>query len=360
MRKNATIGLAPPVRQDAAMRTLRFGLLGTGWIGERHIRSLLKVPGTEVVALCNHHLDKARAFSERVLGGAAMCYADFDAMLREQTLDALYICIPPGMHTGQAEAAARRGLHLMLEKPIALTLERGQSIADAVRAAGVTCAIGHHMRHTGPVRRLKQLIDDGTAGRPILFQGRWFANNLFPAWWRDPAIGGGQLVEQSIHLYDLARHFFGDAIDVVAFVDRLAHGQVADYRVDDVSAATVRFANGAIANICASNCADPTAGSVTFTVLCEKVYAEFKSLDEATIVHHGGRPAEQLKGVEVVREVLRSDGDNFDALAADFVGAIREGRPARSTIEDGLRDLQLVLGAQASGRAGGAVQRLSE
>jgi predicted dehydrogenase len=97
---------------------------------------------------------------------------------------------------------------------------------------------------------------------------------------------------------------------------------------------------------------------VTFTVLCEKVYAEFKSLDEATIVHHGGRPAEQLKGVEVVREVVRSEGDNFDALAADFVSAIREGRPARSTIEDGLRDLQLVLGAQASGRAGGAVQRL--
>ena len=340
------------------MRTLRFGLLGTGWIGERHARSLLKVPGTELVALCNRHLDKARAFDERVLGGVAARYDDFEAMLREQSLDALLICIPPGRHDGQAEAAAARGLHLMLEKPIALTLERGRSIADAVRAAGVTCAIGHHMRHAGPVRRLKQMIADGSAGRPVLFQGRFFANNLFPAWWRDPAIGGGQLVEQSIHLYDLARHLFGEARDVSAFVDRLAHDRVADYLVDDVSAATIRFANSAVASICASNCADPTAGSVAFTVLCERVMVEFRSPNDATFIHHGGRPAEALAGASVEREIARSDADNFDALAADFVGAIREGRPARSSIDDGLRGLQLVLAAQASGRAGGAVQRL--
>lgn len=340
------------------MRTLRFALLGTGWIGERHVRSLLKVVDTAVVALCNRNVEKARAFNDRVLGGAAACYDDFDAMLREQTLDGLLICIPPGRHAGQAEAAARRGLHLMLEKPIALTMERANSIADAVRAAGVACTIGHHMRHAGPVRRLKQMTDDGTAGRPVLFQGRFFANNLFPAWWRDPAVGGGQLVEQSIHLYDVARHFFGEARDVTAFVDRLAHRDVADYRVDDVSASTIRFANGAIASICASNCADPTAGSVTWTVLCEKVYAEFKSPDEATFVYHGGRPGEAVSGVEVRREVVRSDGDNFDALAADFVDAIREGRPARSTIDDGVRDLALVLAAQASGLANGAAQRL--
>ncbi|RYG65620.1 hypothetical protein EON77_18320 [bacterium] len=183
-------------------------------------------------------------------------------------------------------------------------------------------------------------------------------------WWpiahATPAVGGGQLVEQAIHLYDLARHFFGDARDVVAFVDKLAHGQIADYRVDDVSASTIRFASGAIANICASNCADPTAGSITFTVLCEKLYAEFTSPDEATFVHHGGRPGEQLGGVEVPREVVRSEADNFDELAADFVAAIREGRPARSSIEDGVRDLALVLAAQTSGKAGGAVQRLGE
>lgn len=340
------------------MPTLRFGLLGTGWIGERHARSLLKVPDVALVALCNHHVEKARAFNDRVLGGAAACYDDFDAMLREQPLDGLLICIPPGMHAGQAEAAAGRGLHLLLEKPIALTMDRANSIAAAIRAAGVTSAIGHHMRHSGPVRKLKRMIDDGTAGRPILFQGRFFANNLFPAWWRDPAIGGGQLVEQSIHLYDLARHFLGEPADVVAFVDRLSHADVADYRVDDVSASTIRFANGAIANICASNCADPTAGSVTFTVLCEKAYVEFRTPMEATFVLHGGRPGERLKGVEVPREVVGSEADVFDELAADFVAAIRERRPARSTIEDGVRDLQLVLAAAESGRNGGAVQRL--
>ena len=175
------------------MQTIRVGFLGTGWIASTYAKALVQLPQVKVTALCNHHIEKAKAFNTSHLGGEAACYDKFDQMLAGESLDALYICIPPGAHSGEAELAAARGIHLMLEKPIALTLARAESIAAAVKKAGVKCQIGHHMRHTAPVRKLKQMLTDGSAGRPVLLQGWFFVNGLFPKWWRDPKLGGGQL-----------------------------------------------------------------------------------------------------------------------------------------------------------------------
>lgn len=335
---------------------LRVGFLGTGSIAQAHARSLLKLSDVQIVALCNRNIGKAQAFNEKLAGGKAVCYADFDQMIRTEAMDLLYVCLPPGGHTGQTELAAARGVHLMLEKPIALNDERATSIATAVRNAGVVCQIGHHMRHTAPAIHLRRLIDEGSTGRPVLFQGRFFTNALFPTWWRDPNMGGGQMIEQSIHLYDLARYFFGDAASIASLQDNRVHDRFADYKVDDVSASTVLFQNGAIANICASNCADPQAGSVTFTVLFEKVMAEFTKPDEATFSYHGGTPAEQWGDGKVERETIRSDRPSFDELSEDLVRAIREKRPTRSSVEDGLKSLQLVLAGARSSRDGAVIK----
>ena len=129
---------------------VRIGFLGTGGIAQAHAKSLLKLPDVKITALCNRHLEKAQTFNAKNAGGQAACYDDFSLMLQQETLDVLYICMPPGALNGQAEAAAAQGIHLLLEKPIALTAERGQSIAAAVKKTGVVCQIGHHWRHTAP------------------------------------------------------------------------------------------------------------------------------------------------------------------------------------------------------------------
>lgn len=282
-------------------------------------------------------------------------------MLEEQKLDALYVCLPPGAHCGQAEAAAARGIHLMLEKPIALTMQRAESIRAAVKKAGVLCEIGHHWRHTAPVRRLKGMLEDGSAGRPLMMQGRFFVNALFPAWWRDPAMGGGQLIEQAIHVYDLARHFLGEAQTISAFVDGLNHQRFPDYRVDDVSASVIRFRNGAIASICGANCAEPCNGSVTSTVLCQNVMVEFRSPDEATFIYHGGKVSEEIAKGEgkVTREEVKNQGNNYELLGANFISDIRGQEQLRSSVDDGVEDLRLVLAAAESSRADGTPQRLT-
>ncbi|CAN5468198.1 N/A [soil metagenome] len=342
------------------MKDLRIGFIGTGWVAEVHAKSLAKIPGITIAALYNHNITKAIAFSEKHAGGKAECFEDWGRMLRTQKLDALYVGLPPGAHVGQTELAAELGIHLMLEKPIALTLERATSIYNAVKKAGVICEIGHHMRHSLPVRKLKQMLLDGTAGKPLMMQGRFFVNGMFPAWWRDPNMGGGQLVEQAIHIYDLARHFMGEPETVCAFADNLFHRRFADYRVDDVSASVIRFKNGSIASLCASNCADPKAGGVKVSVQCEKVIVEFTGSDSATFVHTGGKIADEINRGEgsYVREDVASTQNAYDELSADFIGAIRNGTPLRSGLEDGLESLRLVLAAAKSAKSGGAAQLL--
>lgn len=342
------------------MKPLRIGFIGTGWVNSVHAKALRKLPGIEFAALCNHHLAKAEKFNAEHCGGAARCFDDWREMLDSVPLDAVYIAIPPGAHNGETEYAAAKGIHLMLEKPIALSMDRAESIGDAVRKAGIKCQIGHHMRHATPVIRLKQMIDDGSAGRPLFMQGRFFTNGLFPKWWRDPNLGGGQLVEQSIHIYDLARHFFGEPDKVTAFADNLNHRRFEDYQVDDVSAATVRFRNGGLASLCASNCAAPNAGSILYTVHCQNVAVEFRGFDDATFLIHGNKTSEEInRGEGVVRhEEVKSEKNVYDELSANFIGAIRDDVPLRSSIDDGVNSLRLVLAAAESARQNGAPQQL--
>jgi predicted dehydrogenase len=193
-----------------------------------------------------------------------------------------------------------------------------------------------------------------------MMQGRFFVNALFPAWWRDPNMGGGQLIEQAIHVYDLARYFLGEAQTVTAFADNLHHRRFADYRVDDVSASTIRFANGSLASLCAANCAEPCAASNRMTVLCEKVMVEFATPEEATFIYHGGKVSEEISNGagKVTREQVITDGNGYEELTRNFIAGLRENEPLRSSIDDGVESLRLVLAAAQSARLGGLPQAL--
>ena len=340
------------------MKTIRIGILGTGGVADGHARALAKLPGVQLVGLCNHHLEKAQAFNQKH-GNTARCFADFQQMLNTVEMDALYVCLPPGAHNGQTEVAAQRGLHLFLEKPIALDLARGESIARAVRKAGVKCQIGHHLRHCLPVRKLKQMISDGTAGRPLFMQGRWFCNALHPQWWQDPKVGGGQLIEQAIHVYDLARHFMGNVASVSGMAARLGHQRFPAYQVDDASAAVIGFGSGGMASICAANLAEPGKWVTQATILCEKVMVELQAPERATFIYHQGKVAEEMGSgqVEIRREEVVNDVDCCEEINRNFVAAIRDRELLRSGIEDGWEGLRLVTAVAQSSAAGGAVQK---
>lgn len=328
------------------MRTLRIAILGCGWMASQHAKALASLPGAPVVAVCDTSQDKATAFAAAHARGAEP-FADLAQMLDRAKPDAVHVVLPPFAHAGQVEQIAARGIHLFLEKPIALTAERARSQAAAISRAGVVSQVGYHMRHGAAVRRLKRLIDEGAAGRPTLFQGSYHCNALHGPWWRDRSRSGGQVLEQIIHIYDLAIHLLGDPVAAWGQLGNLCHQDVEGYTVEDTSVGILRHAGGGMTTIAGSNCAVPNAWTARFSVVSEQVTATF------TDANHADFACIQADGT-VRHETVAGDDDLYAAESADFLAAIRDGRTACAPVAHGLRSLEAVLAVGDSAARAGA------
>jgi predicted dehydrogenase len=328
------------------MRTLRIAILGCGWMASQHAKALAGLPGAPVVAVCDTSQAKAAAFATAHAPDAEP-FTDLGQMLDRAKPDAVYVVLPPFAHAGQVEQIAARGIHLFLEKPIALSAERARSQAAAISRAGVRSQVGYHMRHGAAVRRLHGMISDGTAGRPTLFQGSYHCNALHGPWWRDRSRSGGQVLEQIIHIYDLAIHLLGDPVAAWGQLGNLCHQEVEGYTVEDTSVGTLRHAGGGMTAIAGSNCAVPNAWTGRFSVVCKQVTATF------TDANHADFAIIQPDG-SVRHEAVAGDDDLYAAESADFLAAIRDGRPACAPVVHGLRSLEAVLAVGDSAERGGA------
>lgn len=332
---------------------LRIAFLGSGGTAHAHARTA-QAEGAVITAVCSRDQARGDAFLAACGQAGARTWTDPRRMLAEAAFDILAVCLPPGAHVGTEELAAAAGRHLFLEKPIALAPAQGASIARAIARAGVASQVGFQYRCIAPIAELRQRIADGRAGPPSLFTGRYWCNALHPAWWRDARIGGGQLVEQAIHLYDLALHLLGPAESVAAHCANLGHADVPGYGVDDTSAALIRFRSGAMAVIAASNCAVPGAWQPSFSLVCRDLSAEFASPSSGRLTITGGRPAEALAPGEACPvEVPAEGGSPQRLLWRDLLHAARHGGETIAPASCGLAALQLVSAAAASARQGG-------
>jgi len=322
-------------------RPLRIAMLGTGWTAGMHASRLAALPGVSVVAACGRTLSSAQAFSSTY---HAQAYDDCALMLERVRPDALYVCLPPFAHSGQVELAARSRVHCFLEKPIAADVEQGARMRDALTQSGLVSQVGYHLRHGSATRALKRALSDGQAGRATLFQASWHCNSLHSAWWRDITRSGGQLVEQAIHLYDLACWYLGSPRAVSAHAANLCHRAVADYSVEDTSAAVVHFASGAMACITASNCAIPNEWTPRWNVVCENMTVDFTHCNHARFV---------ATRDPVVRWAEDREQDPYTAESVEFVAAIRGEGTTSAPIGAGFESLRLVHAAWRSAQEGG-------
>jgi len=339
---------------------LRVAMLGAGGIARTHARCL-RESGAEIAAVCARTEASAGAFVDGSAPGAK-AYTDFLKMLDVERPDALYVSLPPGAHRGQVETAAQIGLPLFLEKPIALDVERAEAQVRAIEKHGVVSLVGYQMRFSDPVRRLRELIDQGEAGRATLFQGTYLCNALHAPWWRDAEVGGGQLVEQAIHLYDLAMYLGGPVDSVSGFAANLTHGNVDGYTVDDTSAALLRFRDGGAASLAASNSAVPTRWQASWRAVFQNVTVAAPSGGETTFSYSKGQPAEHFwqSGEALREEAVPSQTDPYLAQTQHFLQAVRGEVASLAPARHGLRGLRLVKAVQESARRGGAPVEISE
>jgi len=261
-------------------------------------------------------------------------------MFEKADLDLVLICLPPFAHSNEVELAARYGVHILIEKPIALTSEHAWRMVAAAENARVKTQVGFMLRFGAAIERLKELINSGEIGPVGLMSARYFCNSLHADWWRDRSKSGGQLVEQVIHMVDLMRYLMGDAVSAYSRSENLFHREVANYTVEDVSATVFGFPDGAIGVIYATNGAIPGKWINDYRLVSQKLTAEFSNANNA-LFHFTAEAALRT-------ETIGSEMDVYLAELQDLLTAIRTGGETRTPMREGAKSLDMALAATRS------------
>jgi len=331
---------------------LRIAILGCGGFAHRHAHTLqLLKDDFEMVAFCNRTIEKAADFSEKYTNGQAPVFADHHELFDQVPMDAVVISLPPYAHSDQVEIAAKLGVHVFVEKPIALISEQGWRMVNAAEKAGIVSQVGFMFRFGEAIEHLKAMIDTGEAGPVGLMSARYFCNSLHSLWWRKRELSGGQLVEQVIHMVDLMRFLMGDAVTAYSRQENVFHQEVDDYTVEDVSATIFGFPRGGVGVIYATNGAIPNRWINDYRVVSRNLTVEFTDANHATF-HYTAGPDRKA-------EVIASDRDFYLSEMQDFLAAIRTGQKTRTPLREGAKSLDLALAATRSAQTGSEV-RISE
>jgi predicted dehydrogenase len=192
---------------------LRVGIIGCGKIARNHVHALQRIPGVRVVAVADFEAERAQAFGSEY--DIAQAFGDVEEMLASG-LDAVTVCTPNGAHESGVLAAARHGIHVLCEKPIAINVEQADRMIAATADAGVRFGVLFQRRFWPAAARVRRAIDEGRFGQPI--SGGVLArlnrdSGYYSEPWRGRWIteGGGVLMTQAIHHVDLLQWFMGPA-----------------------------------------------------------------------------------------------------------------------------------------------------
>ena len=319
------------------MDKVKLGFIGTGGMAGAHMRNLKdNFEDVDFTAMCDISEDRAQQRAEEFGGNS---YSDYRVMYDKEDLDAVYICTPPFAHGEQERIACEQGIAMFIEKPIHSELEPAIIINDYIEQTGVITSVGYHWRYGGNAQNAKAMLD---AQPQILGAlGYWMGGMPGTPWWRVRAESGGQHVEQTTHIFDLARFLVGSdgkTVHGVAASGSMEH--IENYDIDDISMVNIEFKNGAVANI-VSSCAMEGFGRVHLEVFTRGL-----------VVTVGGANEVNKDGET---EPLSSDsGQDRDRV---FIDAVKSGDRSEilSDYSDALETLRIMLAASTSFRTGKAV-----
>jgi len=333
------------------------GILGAGNISETHARAASEIPDVRVVAVAGSNAAKVERLA--ALHGAKG-YTSTDELVRHRPLDAVLIGSPSGLHAEQGIAAARQGLHVLVEKSIDVDTQRGRALVAECERAGVKLGVFFQDRFAPEVERLKAAIESGLLGRPLLVSARvkWWRPAEYYAgsrWRGRPQVdGGGAVLNQGIHTLDLLLWLLGDVARVQARAATALHA----IEVEDTLVATLEFASGVLGTFEATTAAYPgyprvveltgTQGTVTF---------EHDRIVRADLREGAGSlaPTARVAAAESASSPVISDTSGHRAAIEDLLRAIRDdGRP-RCDGAEGLRSLVLTEALYRSARTHEAV-----
>ncbi len=347
------------------MARVRLGLIGLGLIGIPHSQTLQRVAECDLVAVAD--VDPKHQATAAGLG--VRYYAQYIEMIDRESLDGVIIATPNHLHVPIGIACAARGLHLFVEKPIAVSLPEADQLLEAAEKNHVRILVGHQRRFNARVEKARQIIHDGALGRLVGVTATW-AMLKPPEYFEGPFAwrknkGGGPIMINLIHEVDNLRYICGE-IDEVFAVSSMG---VRAFPVEDTAAITIRFRHGAVGTVFLSDCVPSmsafeattgenpliphdfgncyvfygTAASLRFPQLKKLFYAD---------------PAQGNWHTPITEQVVPvSSGD--DAYVKEFrhfAHVIRGEEAARCSGEDARTTLAVTIAVQQSGDKGQPVR----
>ncbi len=349
------------------MSKIKTAVIGCGKVGHFHAQAFQRLENSELVACYGRNPEKTQAFADQY---GIRAFTDLDEMVRETGVQAVAICTPHPNHGDLAVRCCKLGLHIAIEKPLASTLEDCDAIFSAAKENGVVGATICQRRFYRPAMRVKQAIEDGKIGTPIL-------GTVNMLGWRDMAYynsdpwrgtwageGGGVLINQAPHQFDLLLWYMGEIDEVYGMWDTLNHPEL---EVEDTAAAVIRFKSGAMGNIVVSNSQNPALfgnvrvhGSNGASVGVQTdggamFIAGVSGITEPPVNDLWTIPGE----AELLEAYKKSDSEFFLGVdmvhyhaeqLRDFLEAIEQGREPLITLADGRRTVELITGIYRSQR----------
>ena len=354
---------------------LRFGIVGPGLVGGLHAAALARIEGVRLVAVAGSSPGSER--TARLAGDHdARAAESFEALIGDETLDAVIVCTPHPLHAQQAIAAARAGLHVVVEKPMALTPADCVAMIAAADEAGVVLSVISQRRWQPAARRVKAAIDEGRIGVPGLATVEvlgWRGPEYYSMDpWRGTRAGegGGVLVNQAVHQLDLLCWFLGPVAEIDGWTANLNHPEI---EVEDTAVAVVRFRSGAIASIVASNSQRPGLharvhvhgrSGASVGVETDKGSSFVAGISQQTppsndiwtIPGEESHPERWATEDEAALAGVDIGTWYHELQLRDVVAAIREGRPPAVDGRDGRAAVSLMAAIDEASRTGGRLR----
>ena len=345
---------------NSTTMTTGFGIVGCGMISNFHAKALGEIPDARLAACFDMFPASADKFAA---AQGCKAYHDLDAMLADDSVDVVTICTPSGAHRDPAVAALNAGKHVLVEKPLEITLAKCDEIIAAAEANNVKLGTIMPSRFSEANLTLKKAIEEGRFGKLTL-------GDTYVKWWRTQEYydsggwrgtwaldGGGAYMNQAIHNVDLLYWFMGDVAEVCGLTDTLAHERI---EVEDTGAAVVRFKNGALGTLEATTSVYPgllkkteihgTKGSVIVEqddiLLWD--FAESKPEDEEIRKKFGKGSATTGGASDPAAISSLGHQKQFE----DFLAAIKQGKTPAVDGHQGRKSVELILSIYQSSWTG--------
>jgi UDP-N-acetyl-2-amino-2-deoxyglucuronate dehydrogenase len=334
--------------------TTHIGLIGGGNISETHALAARAIPGVEIAAIFGTNAEKVGRLC-REYGGKA--YLNLDEFLAHRPMELVAIGSPSGLHAEQGIAAARQGLHVLMEKPIDIAVERADALIAETRKAGVQLGVFFQDRCKPDILSVKNAVDAGVLGKPILADARvkwyrppeYYANSRWRGTWE--LDGGGALINQAVHTLDLMLWIFGEVNAIQATCKTVLHAM----EVEDTLIAMLEFANGAQGVLQAATSVFPgyprrlelTGSEGTLIIEHDRLLAADLKNPSPNLLKRSEADKNPSSSSPIV-----SDARGHQAVLEDFLRAIRTNTKPRCDGQEGRRSVALVQAIYEACRTG--------